>query len=452
MKSALITFGNEESYGLLFVGGELQLYHQDIKFFDGEDDFVDSDICEWQPDFIMFSPMTAFYPRALELSRIIKEAIPRAICVFGGHHAMSTPESVLEDGTDIVVVGPVRGSIEKILDGERGIITTPLTSPSDLPIPARSECYNDIPRLGDRYRKFVLSILGCPWNCSYCSSSCGNRKKIFGSGHNSYYLRHRPLQDVMEELCEITRYPTKEIEWVDDDVFAGDEKWLLEFVRQYTKYISLPMYISTTSLSTIQASKKLLKAFAPITSAVGLGVQAARKESLELFNRKWDNEQRMQKAYSRLKSFGFSVNLQAIVGLPVGDPVEDAIDTIKLMQRIGAGSICSVYPLQVYPNTRLEEYCKNTGHELNEASGDTNTGDTGIWFDPIKRKRLKNICKLATMFVKYNVDENWMRALLDVDLINASRNLSLARYHDCVQDRLSNEIFEEIITATKLRY
>ncbi|MHC4123709.1 MAG: hypothetical protein ACYSSI_09070, partial [Planctomycetota bacterium] len=65
MKTALIAFGNEESYGLLFVGGELLEHDQEIRFFDAEKDNVEEQVIDWKPEFIMLSPMTTFYPAAL---------------------------------------------------------------------------------------------------------------------------------------------------------------------------------------------------------------------------------------------------------------------------------------------------------------------------------------------------------------------------------------------------
>lgn len=459
MKHALITFGNEESYGLLFVGGELLLHNQQIKFFDGEDTAVAQIVSEWNPDFIMFSPMTTFFAKALDVARTIKRLCPGARSVFGGHHAMASPEIACFLDIDAVVIGPVRGSVQRILGGEAGIIRTKLTDPSDLPMPARVEYYADIPRMGNRYRKFMLSTLGCPWNCTYCSASSGYMRGLFGlEAHERYYLKHRPMDVLFDEAHEIISYPTKEIEWVDDDVLAlVDDNWIDEFTTRWKAEIKLPIYISTTSLSILRASDFALHALSEITSSVGLGVQAARKGSLKLFNRAWDNEDRMKAAYERLLDFGFSVNLQCIVGLPVSDPVEEALETIKLMQRIGPRSICSCYPLQVYPGTRLMEYCIDGSVELNlQSAGDTNTGITGIAFPEDVEKKLRNICKLATLFVKYNINERWMRALIDVDFdADASKQLSEARYHDCIVDRLDKtgeEIFETVIAETKLRY
>jgi radical SAM superfamily enzyme YgiQ (UPF0313 family) len=457
MKFALVTFGNEESYGLLFVGGELLRFGQEIKYFDGDEGEIASAVCEWHPDFVMFSPMTTFYNRALECSRLIKEVIPGTKSVFGGHHAMSCPGVLINDGIDAVVVGPVRGSVEWIMNGSVGVLQTPLTDPSDLPVPAREVYYHDIPRMASRYRKFILSTLGCPWSCSYCSSACSHMRKRFGSkAHKRYYLARRPLEDVMEEAFLATSYPTKEIEWVDDDILAvGAEEYVPRLMKEMRHRIGLPMYVSTTSASVLAASHGLLKSMQGMVSAVGMGIQAAREDSLRLFNRRWDNEARMRDAYNLLEQYDFKVNLQAIVGLPVEDPVEDAMDTIKLLQRIGSGSICSVYPLQVYPGTDLERYCIESGYSYS-IYGDTNTGESGILFDPPTTRRLRNICKLATMFVKCNVDEYWMRALIECDFDDeASKHLSTVRYRDCVIDRLDDQgelIFDEIMNATKLRY
>jgi radical SAM superfamily enzyme YgiQ (UPF0313 family) len=283
----------------------------------------------------------------------------------------------------------------------------------------------------------------------------------------------------MEEAKSIVTPETQEIEWVDDDIFAGDEEWLLEFIKEWKDFCGyivdpygddqrriIPMYISTTSHMVLKASDKLLRAFQPYVSAVGMGIQAARPESLKLFNRQWDNEEKMKAAYDRLVSFGYRVNLQFIVGLPVKDPVEDAIETLLAAKRIGPGSICSCYPLMVYPGTEMEKYCQEHNFEINsECNGDTNSGICNINFDNVTSreairssimKRLRNICKLSTFFVKYNIDEPLIRALIEVGLNDeTSAKLSMLRYRECVIDRLGakgERIFNDILNTMKLRF
>lgn len=461
MKFGLIAFGNEESYGLLFVGGELLELGQDLRYFDAEEPDVEAKVAGWKPDFICFSPMTTFYPLARDMARKMKSADRHVVSVFGGHHATSFPEIAKDEGVDVVVVGPVRGTLKRLLAGERGVIRSCPTSPADLPRPARREYYRDVPRMANRYRKVMISIMGCPWNCAYCSSSTSHLQEIYGKeAHRTYFLSRRPIAAIMEEGKEILRLgKTAEIEWGDDDIFSGDDvdTWLPAFVDAWEADIGLPLYCQITSTYALKASDKLLSSLKRIVNCIGMGIQAIRPESLKLFNRAWDSEEKMKKAYDRLVSFGYHVNLQAIVGLPVDDPVEDAMDTIKGLQRIGPGSICSVYPLMVFPGTAIDKLCRKKGLKLNElCRTDTNAGIPSIDFPAEDVKRLRNICKLATFFVKYNVSERWMRPLIDVELDDeASAALSMNKYYECVVDRLGakgEQIFEEIRKGMKLRY
>jgi radical SAM superfamily enzyme YgiQ (UPF0313 family) len=460
MKIALLCFGNEESYGLLFVGGELLLHGQEIRFFDAENQRVEEQVSDWGADFAFFSPMTTFYQWALDVSRGIQKRRPTVVSAFGGHHASARPRIVEDAGVDVVVIGPARGAVEQILGGTRGVIRTVPTTPADLSMPAREQYYADIPRMGKRYRKILLSMLGCQWNCTFCSSASGARSEIFGrEAQTRYYLDRHPIPVILEEAQLLLRYRTQEIEWVDDDIFAGHDvdAWVQEFSDAWVREIGLPMYVSTTSASVLRASDDTLRALRRIANCVGMGVQAIRPESLALFNRRWDSESRMKQAYDRLRSFGYSVNLQAIIGVPVPDPIEDALDTVKGMQRIGPGSICSCYPLVIYPNTAMERYVTELGLSLNAfCTGDTNPGIPHIAFPPETTKQLRNLCKLATMFVKYGIEENWMRALLNVDLDDrASRELSTVRYFECVRDRLKEKgdgVFQHILQTTNIRY
>jgi radical SAM superfamily enzyme YgiQ (UPF0313 family) len=458
-KFALVCYGNEESYGLLFVGGELLLFGQEIRFFDAEADNILEEIVAWAPDFLCFSPLTKYFPRALALTNEVKDRFTGVISVFGGHHACAVQSIVDLDAIDVVVVGPVRGSIERILAGERGLIRTQLTHPDDMAMPARKEYFRDIPRMATRYRKFMLSMLGCPWNCSYCSSASDHIRNIFGNeSHRRYFLTRRSIPAVIEEARQIMQLGrTVEIEWVDDDIFSGAdiESWLPEFVAAWEREIGVPMYVSSTSALTLKVSDQALATLKRIVNCIGIGVQAIRPESLQLLGRGWDSEAKIKQAYDRLVSFGYAVNLQAIVGLPVANPVEDAIETVKGLQRIGAGSICSVYPLQIYPGTKMEKYCLDHQLALNDLSGgDTSTGIPSIDFPPEVTRKLKNVCKLATFFVKYDVDEMWMRILLNVDFSDeTSQAISMGKYYECVVDRLGDQgkaIFDDIRRGMKL--
>ncbi|KKK70497.1 hypothetical protein LCGC14_2923420, partial [marine sediment metagenome] len=141
-----------------------------------------------------------------------------------------------------------------------------------------------------------------------------------------------------------------------------------------------------------------------------------------------------------------------IIGLPVDDPLEDAIETVMGIQRIGPGSICSVYPLMVYAGTKMAEICK--GWPRNKSSiGDTHTGAGDLKFDC--QEQLKNLCKLATFIVKYGIDESLVRVLISGSYDKVTEDLSMLRYKECIVDRLGEqgeEIFSDIIRSMKLKF
>ncbi len=91
---ALVSFGNEESYGLIFAASELKK-HGEIKFFDAEfsDSLIDN-IIAFSPSYICFSPMTCFYPQAKKIELEVKEKMPNVVSIYGGHHASNSGKNL----------------------------------------------------------------------------------------------------------------------------------------------------------------------------------------------------------------------------------------------------------------------------------------------------------------------------------------------------------------------
>ena len=449
-KFALVHFGNEESYGLLFAGTEFKK-HGDIKFFDYEmDGSVVPQILEYKPDFIAFSPMTTFYKEAVKIEKEVKETLPNVISIYGGHHSSNCGYQC----GDISVVGTVHD-----LDiNARGIIRNGPTRPSLLTVPARPEYFRDIPRFKDRYRKMMLSVTGCPFNCTYCSSSTSVKTKLFGK--STFHLDHRSIDDIITEALYI-KDNTEEIEWVDDDVFmnAPQSEWLNEFLVRWQKEIGLPMYVSTTTMNAEKASHETLELLRKSCNCIGIGVQSIVPSTLKMIKRNWDNREKIQRVYNKLTAYGFNVNLQMIIGFPVDDPIADGLETLAFLRDIAKGSVISCYPLQIYPNTEMDKYIKEKGFKLSyDCQGDTNEALPALDFGPLINNRIKNIFKFATMIVKYGVGDHWLNAMLDMNLDNdskSSKQLSTARYFDCISERIPEKaeaVFEDILTTMNIRF
>jgi radical SAM superfamily enzyme YgiQ (UPF0313 family) len=457
-KFALVHMGNDTAYGLTFVAGEIIRQGHEVKWFDGDEGIVVSNISSWKPDFVCFSPLSTFFSHAEELSRKIKSVLPEARSVFGGVHVFAVPKCIESNAVDILVIGPVYGTVNEIIMSKPKRIIRGAPIPCHEMIPAVREYYSSIARMAKRHRKYIMSHFGCIYNCAYCSTAL--IRKHYGSDiYNKFWMTRRPVEHLISEARALLEFDTREVSLEDDDALAGTdvESWLESFRLAWRREIGLPMYANVTPQTVLKVSDKTLETLSGLVTSVQMGVQTARSDSLKLFNRNFQDEAQVKKALERLFSFGIKVKIEVIIGLPVQDPIGDALDTIKLCQRVAPGGFTTCFPLMLYPGTGLYEKCMAEGITLNEnCEYEWHSGEGSVKFDPETSRRIKNLTKMATFFVKYNINEAWMRALIDMDLTDsASRQLSQCTYLESLIFRLGEEVkndFDNILAGMHFRY
>jgi len=458
-KFALIHIGTDEVYGLEFVAAELKNLGHCIRWFDADNSDAVDEVVAWQADYVCFSPLTTFFPPALKFSRDVKSRRPEVRSVFGGHHVGAAPEVADVDGVDTIVIGPVYGTIDKIVEGSSGEIIKGYPIPVEKMMPARREYFASVKSIGERHRKTIMSHFGCPYKCSYCSTS--RLKEVFGAKeYSKYWLTRRPIDQIIEEARIFLDFPTKEVALEDDDILYGKEidAWLPEFTAAWKRDIGLPIFGNVTPNTVVRVSDKTMATLAELVAVVQMGVQAARSETLKLFNRQFQDEAQVAEAVRRLSTHGIPVKLELIIGAPVKDPVGDAIDTIKLAQRVAVpGSFVVAFPLMLYPGTALHKWCiENNVPIRDDCSYDFYSGMGSVRFEPDIQNKLTNIAKLTAFFVKYNVDERWMRALIEMNLNDAAaRTIGESVYYESLLFRHGDDIdkeFDAILKNTKFRY
>ena len=259
-KFALIHIGTDEVYGLEFVASELKRHGHQIRWFDGDLDMAVDDVINWKAEYLCFSPLTTFFPPALEFSRKVKSRCPDILSVFGGHHVTAAPEVADLDGVDIVIVGPVYGTIEKIVETSSGKILKGYPVPVSSMMPARREYFETVESIGSRHRKTIMSHFGCPYKCSYCSTS--RLKAEFGwQEYRKYWLTRRPIDHIIEEAKIFLEFATKEVALEDDDMLYGKEidAWLPEFTAAWKREIGLPIFGNVTPKTVVKVSDKTLE-------------------------------------------------------------------------------------------------------------------------------------------------------------------------------------------------
>ncbi|MBN1368657.1 MAG: B12-binding domain-containing radical SAM protein [Dehalococcoidaceae bacterium] len=144
----------------------------------------------FDPDIIGITSYTVTYPEAIEVMRQVRKLAPKALCIIGGVHISSLPQS-LDEVFDAGVIGegeqtlleivrypsPSRfGSLPGICyHSEDGVTVNPPGEQAEPELP--------IPRL-DRYAPasarsgsvgFITSR-GCPFKCTFCYSPVLHRK------------------------------------------------------------------------------------------------------------------------------------------------------------------------------------------------------------------------------------------------------------------------------------
>ncbi len=453
-KFALVHYGTHEVYGLCFVASELRRCGHCFHWFDGEREGVVAEIVNWEPDFLCLSPLSAFFDSIVKLTGKIKRRLPGIRSVFGGLHVLAVPEIVQLDEVDIAVIGPVYGTIDDIINSKTStVIKGNPISPENLK-PAKREYYEQIPRIGNQPSKRVMSKFGCIYNCAYCSTS--NIRDEFGSkNYKKHWLARRSLENVIDESELFLEYPTAAVELSDDDMLHGSDidTWLFEFADAWRSKIKLPIYGNVTPFSVLKVSDRTLNKLAGLVTNVCIGLQAVEKETLELFSRQSQTKELFKKAIDRLNAFGIPAKIDVIVGNPVKDPVGDAIETIKFAQSLSNNIIATVYPLMLYPGTRLTKWCIENNVPLNdECQFNWYSGIGSVKFDSETSLKIRSLVKLGHFFIAHKIPERWIRALIETDINEvAARNIANCNYYDSlVYHGKSEKETKEIMETIKL--
>ena len=475
LRWCLIHIGNDMTYGLAFVAGELLRLKHKIAWLDGDDDIeiLNKKIKDYAPDYVCFGPLSSEFLRAVVLVKEFKKVLPSIKSVFGGKHCLAIPEEIKKiKEIDYLVWGPVSSSIDQIIESpSKTLIKGKPTDPCNMQ-PAMREYYEQVPHMGKRYRKLIMSHFGCVYNCSFCCTSL-TRKHYGAKAYKEYWLARRPVENMIKEAKLFLEFDTKEVSLEDDDVLYGTHEgadgteWLSEFAKAWKKEIDLPMFANATPQTVVKATDEALSTLAQLAKHVQLGVQTTGGNSARLFNRHFQDETQVIEACKILTDYDIRIKLEIIIGLPnidglVPDPVTDAIKTVQMCQRISrevpqGSTWTSCFPLMLYPGTSLWEKVMKAKVSLSEACEfEWHKGEGSVKFDPLTMKRIKNMSKMATMFIKYDMSERWMRALIDVNLDDSSsKQLSECQYLEGVMHRFGDKMeqkFDKILEGMNLKY
>ena len=273
----------------------------------------------------------------LEVASELKKKNSTIICIAGGPEVTANPKNFLS--FDYVISGEgekvsyelVKNIFtgtqisDKILFGKRDSLEN-LTSP-----------YLDKTLNPKKYDGALWELArGCPFKCSYCYESKGDKKVEYFS-----------FERIKEELDLFVKNDIKQI-FVLDPTYNVDKSRaikLLDYIRQKAKQIFFHFECRAEFIS-----DELAKAFSKINCSLQIGLQSASEEVLKTVNRNF-NKKDFIKKISILNNYGIIFGFDLIYGLPK-DNYEGFKNSIDFAISLYPNHI-ELFCLSVLPGTAL---------------------------------------------------------------------------------------------------
>ncbi len=337
------------------------------------------------PKVVGISALTPHYFKAVEFAQGLKKQDKDIVIILGGPHATIMPKESINEGCfDILVRGEGELTIKEVLDAlkrqrwnkdnflkdhdtlqqikgivfrkHKEIIITPprerIADLDELPFPAWDllpmEKYLPLP---NQYkRKPVTSLVvirGCPFNCSFCSSS-----QFFGRK-----VRAMSPERVIELMRHLKKtYHIKEIDFWDD-MLTIDKKWMHRLCRLM---ISKKIDMSWTCYARVDSVDEKLLAHMKNAGcwSIFFGYESGSQELLDNIGKGITIEQ-IIRTNALCKKVGIEIRAAFMLGLP-GETPELGRKTIEFAKKLNP-DYAQFAITTPFPGTKLYADAKRYG-------------------------------------------------------------------------------------------
>lgn len=198
---------------------------------------------------------------------------------------------------------------------------------------------------------------GCPYHCTYCFNSTYN--EIYKLSY-SRIVRWRSIPNVIAEMKKIKQEGiVSYFLLADDAINLLPKQYIYEFCSIYRKEISLPFSAQFRADLIEENVVRALKEAG--MDHANCGIECGDEEvSRNILKRRVTNDQ-IRNAFRIFNKHGIKNFSQNIVGLPVENPIENALKTIRL--NIECKVTYAHFTLLIpFPKTPIERFCKENGY------------------------------------------------------------------------------------------
>lgn len=374
------------------------------------------------PDFILYSATSGNHRWYLEINRQLKRSdLPvKFVSVMGGPHFTYYPEDALCDPTvDFVVCGPGENVIVDLIEGRVSDKQVWGTVPQDinaLPPPDRAILYK-YPEFGKARMKRFIAGRDCRFACSYCFNHLYHR--IFADQRVRFFQRITPRR-MVNEIKQVQDEWGLELAYFNDDDLAQDQGWLYEFLDLFKTELGLHF------CGSVRADSLNYPLVCEMARAgcvfLNIALESVNPSTQKLLRRGRVTNAQIIAACRWCTENDIKIRLQNMAGLPVPDPLQDALDTLEFNIQIAdwlADSWVAIF--QPFRKTDIWHLCLEKGLISPET-------ECGTFFDrtPLDipdAREIENLAKWWHIAVRERWSIDMVRALIKVPLVDEQRKV-----------------------------
>ncbi len=312
-----------------------------------KDDMLDEITFQEKCDLVGLSFMSHQAPRAYQLAAGFRQrGIP---VVMGGFHATLAPDECQENA-DALVLGEAEEAWPRLLrDFQAGRLSSRYQSQKfsdlkNLPVPRY-----DLLNL-KRYKLLNIpsqTTRGCPYACNYCEVT-----QVYGGK-----FRHRPVEEVIEEIKEIQVITGSDFIYFVDDNFVAHRRHSMEVME---RLIPLNLGYGCLANASVGDDAEVLDLMARSGCLhVNIGMESISPESLETINKKHNKVKDYERQFRALRDRGIGFSVNVMFGLD-GDHPDIFDTTVDFLIKIKA-PVSFMFILAPRPGTKIRDQLLQEG-------------------------------------------------------------------------------------------
>ncbi|MFW6126798.1 MAG: B12-binding domain-containing radical SAM protein [Thermodesulfobacteriota bacterium] len=317
-----------------------------------KDDMLEEITFQEKCDLVGLSFMSHQAPRAYQLAAGFRQrGIP---VVMGGFHATLAPDEC-QQYADALVLGEAEEAWPRLLrDFQAGRLQPRYQSQKfsdlkNLPVPRYD--------LLDLKRYKLLNIpsqttRGCPYACNYCEVT-----QVYGGK-----FRHRPVEEVIEEVKEIHAVTGSNFIYFVDDNFFAHRRHSMEIME---RLIPMNLIYGCLGNASVGDDPELLDLMARSGCIhVNIGMESISPESLQAINKKHNKVKDYERQFRALRDRGIGFSVNVMFGLD-GDHPDIFDTTVDFLIKIKA-PVSFMFILAPRPGTKIRDQLLEEGRIFND--------------------------------------------------------------------------------------